>query len=988
MRGRLPEREPEILARWEQDDLYEKLRQSRRDDPVYLLHDGPPYANGHIHLGTAMNKILKDIVVRSRAMAGFDTPYVPGWDCHGMPIEHQVTRTMREENDPALEDVLEVRRRCATYAERFLGIQRSEFQRLGGMGTWDKPYKTISSEYETAVLQTFLDLVRRGYVYNGLRAIHWCASCKTALAEAELEYYDRTSAWIYVRFPLVGNDKATSLLGHHLPEGKVASDVGLVIWTTTPWTIPANMAVAVHPEFDYLLVGLREKPGAATQDDGAESEAKGGDATQFGSFILIAEGLANVSLGEMGYEGTDWEVLARLPGKDLEGLQYRHPLYDRVSPVILADHVTLEAGTGMVHTAPGHGHEDFEIGRVYDIEVLCPVDEAGIFDDRAGPFEGMQVFDANPVIVEALDKAGVLPAQGKLEHSYPHCWRCKNPLIYRATEQWFLQVDVEDLRERLLSAIREDVGWVPNWAMERIYGMVERRPDWCLSRQRAWGIPIPVVTCADCHTIRLDPEIIETAINIVREHGSDSWFERPVADFIPPGTTCDECGGDRFHKENDIFDVWFESSVSHRAVLLPPEVQASAADSAVEGVFPERTEPGRERIRWPADLYLEAHDQHRGWFQVSLISALSTMDAPCTGTILTHGHVLDEDGHKMSKSLGNVITPQEVCDEFGADILRLVFASVDFTRDLPFSRSLVEPMVESYRKIRNTIRFLLGNLSGFDPDLHSVEPAEWRPIDRWVMDQAATLAGQVAEGYNSYKFHQAVLPVYQFCVVTLSATYLDILKDRLYTFAPESSARRAGQTVVYLLARALIRWLAPVLPFTTEEAWQHLPGQKLDSVHLAQFEDLSAYALTADERAEFEALIALRDGVLAALERVRAGDLIGSSLEASVYLRPQSPQVAARVERHAGWFDELLIVSQAHLLPPEGDVPESVEVLGEPFLAVEDTWEIIVGRAAGKKCERCWNYRESVGTISEFPSICDRCGEALAEIPPEDLQDS
>ncbi len=979
MRGRLPEREPEILARWQQDGLYEKLREARRDNPVYLLHDGPPYANGHIHLGTAMNKILKDIVVRSRAMAGFDTPYVPGWDCHGMPIEHQVTRTMREGNDPALEDVLEVRRRCAAYAERFLGIQRDEFRRLGGMGTWDKPYKTISTVYETAVLQTFLDLVQRGYIYNGLRAIHWCASCKTALAEAELEYHDRTSSWIYVRFPLVGDDKATDLLDQHMPEGKDAADVSLVIWTTTPWTIPANMAVAVHPELDYLLVGLKGKPGG-------EAEATG--ATEFEQFILIAEGLANVSLADMGYEGGDWQVLTRLRGGDLEGLQYRHPLYDRTSPVVLAEHVTLDAGTGMVHTAPGHGHEDFEIGRAYDLEVLCPVDEEGIFDDRAGPFEGLQVFDANPVIVEALDKAGMLPAQGKLKHSYPHCWRCKNPLIYRATEQWFLQVDVNNLRERLLGTIREDVGWVPDWAMERIYGMVERRPDWCLSRQRAWGIPIPVVTCESCHTIRLDPEIIETTINIVREHGSDAWFERPVTDFIPPGTTCDECGNDRFHREDDIFDVWFESSVSHRAVLLPPEVQASAADAAVDGVFPERTEPGRERMRWPADLYLEAHDQHRGWFQVSLISSLATMDAPCTGTVLTHGHVLDEDGHKMSKSLGNVITPQEVCDQYGADILRLVFASVDFTRDLPFSSSLVEPMVESYRKIRNTIRFLLGNLTDFDPELHSVGRDEWQPIDRWVMDQAATLAEQVAAGYGSYRFHQAVLPVYQFCVVTLSATYLDILKDRLYTFAPNSTARRAAQTVVHLLANALIRWLAPVLPFTTEEAWQHLPGGQLDSVHLVEFEDLSAHALSADERAEFEALILLRDAVLAALEKVREGDLIGSSLEAAVFVRALSPQAAAQVENHAGWLDELFIVSQAQLLPSEGTLPEGVEVLGDPFLDSEGIWEIVVGRAAGKKCERCWNYRESVGTISEFPSICDRCGEALAEIPLDDLQDS
>jgi len=847
------------------------------------------------------------------------------------------------------------------------------------MGTWDKPYKTISTVYETAVLQTFLDLVQRGYIYNGLRAIHWCASCKTALAEAELEYHDRTSSWIYVRFPLVGDDKATDLLEQHMPEGKDAADVSLVIWTTTPWTIPANMAVAVHPELDYLLVGLKGKPGG-------EAEATG--ATEFEQFILIAEGLANVSLADMGYEGGDWQVLTRLRGGDLEGLQYRHPLYDRTSPVVLAEHVTLDAGTGMVHTAPGHGHEDFEIGRAYDLEVLCPVDEEGIFDDRAGPFEGLQVFDANPVIVEALDKAGMLPAQGKLKHSYPHCWRCKNPLIYRATEQWFLQVDVNNLRERLLGTIREDVGWVPDWAMERIYGMVERRPDWCLSRQRAWGIPIPAVTCESCHTIRLDPEIIETTINIVREHGSDAWFERPVTDFIPPGTTCDECGNDRFHRENDIFDVWFESSVSHRAVLLPPEVQASAADAAVDGVFPERTEPGRERMRWPADLYLEAHDQHRGWFQVSLISSLATMDAPCTGTVLTHGHVLDEDGHKMSKSLGNVITPQEVCDQYGADILRLVFASVDFTRDLPFSSSLVEPMVESYRKIRNTIRFLLGNLTDFDPELHSVGRDEWQPIDRWVMDQAATLAEQVAAGYGSYRFHQAVLPVYQFCVVTLSATYLDILKDRLYTFAPNSTARRAAQTVVHLLANALIRWLAPVLPFTTEEAWQYLPGGQLDSVHLAEFEDLSAHALSADERAEFEALILLRDAVLAALEKVREGDLIGSSLEAAVFVRALSPQAAAQVEKHAGWLDELFIVSQAQLLPSEGTIPEGVEVLGDPFLDSEGIWEIVVGRAAGKKCERCWNYRESVGTISEFPSICDRCGEALAEIPLDDLQDS
>ncbi|MFQ5743251.1 MAG: isoleucine--tRNA ligase [Acidobacteriota bacterium] len=937
MRARLPAREPEILARWNQADLYRQIRRARRGQPVFLLHDGPPYANGHLHLGTAMNKILKDLVVRSRAMAGYDVPFVPGWDCHGMPIELQVTRRMRKENDPAEGDLLEVRRRCAEYAARFVDVQRDEFKRLGGLAAWQDPYLTMQPAYEAAVLETFRDLVGAGYVYNGLRSIHWCADCQTALAEAEVEYAERTSPWIYVRFPLVGDEKASRLLNQHLPEGNSPEDVGVVIWTTTPWTIPANLAIAAHPELEYVLV--------STGGDGPTSAG----VAPARDLLLLAAGLMKEALGEMGYPEGAWEEIARFRGSALEGLTYRHVLYERTSPMVLADHVTLEQGTGLVHTAPGHGHEDFELGRAYNLDVLCPVDEAGIFDEQAGEFAGQQVFDANPEIIRALQRESALAAQGTLQHSYPRCWRCKSPLIYRATRQWFLDVDVKELRTRLLRTIREEVHWLPDWGMERIGGMVERRPDWCLSRQRAWGVPIPALRCGGCDTLRLDPEVIQATIEIVGKKGSDAWFELPLEAFLPPTIRCQKCGGSEFHKQYDIFDVWFESGVSHRAVLS-------------SGDFDDQ--------RWPADLYLEGHDQHRGWFQVSLITAVATAEAAPYRAVVTHGFIIDDKGRKMSKSLGNVVDPQQIVEKYGADILRLYFASVDYTRDTPFAEKLLDPVVESYRKIRNTLRFLLANLNEFDFSKDQVEPDRWQPIDRWLMAQAAVLGDQVSEAYEAFRFHRAVHRLHKFCTVTLSAIYLDIIKDRLYCSAADDPQRRSAQTVIHLIAGALMQWLAPVLPFTSEEAWQHLPGHPDESLHLATFPDLSSYFLPAEETQALDLLIDLRADVLAAMERVRAQGMIGDSLEAAVSLRPCKPEVTELLQQHAHWLAELFIVSRVVLR----DAGESAAPDGAP-------WEIDISRAEGSKCERCWNYKASVGASADFPTLCERCTNVLESLP-------
>ena len=934
MRARLPEREPEILARWQATRLYDRIQDARRDAPLYVLHDGPPYANGHLHLGHALNKILKDVVVRHRTMAGHRAPFVPGWDCHGMPIEHQVARDMGDQARSA--DLLETRRRCREYAQKWVGIQRDEFLRLGSIGRYEDPYLTMDPAYEAEVLRSFRDMVDRGYVQRGLRSIHWCLDCRTALAEAELEYAPHRSPSIHVAFRMVDDEKARSVFDGHLPDGSSAGDVRIVIWTTTPWTMPANLAVAVHPEFEYVLL-------AVERDDGAPD------------LLLVATELARAMFEEIGVEPPRWRSLARFRGAELEGLRYRLALYDRQSPVILAEHVTLEQGTGCVHTAPGHGHEDFEIGRVYGLDVLCPVDEAGVFDADAGPFEGQQVFEANPRIVEALDAEGALLCSRDVEHSYPHCWRCKNPLIYRATDQWFLMVDVGGLRERLVSATRDDVRWVPGWSGERMAGMIESRPDWCLSRQRAWGVPIPALYCRDCGETHLDVDVIDRVVAVVEEEGSDAWFEHPVDDFLPDGFCC-SCGSRDFRRERDIFDVWFESGVSHRAVLAT-------------GRWPE--------LRWPSDLYLEAHDQCRGWYQVSMITSVVTRERPPYSTVVTHGHVLDEQGRKMSKSLGNVLGPVEFVDEFGADILRLCLASVDYTHDLPFSRALIDPVVETYRKIRNTLRFLLGNLGDFDPARDAVPADELLPLDRWALDETARCGADVEAAYDDFRFHRVVHRVHQFVGVTLSAVYLDVVKDRLYTSHREAAGRRAAQTVVHALSDALVRWLAPLLPFTADEAWQHLYGEDADSVHLARFAELSSLELPAAQREDLDRLMVLRDSVLGVLERAREAGGIGSGLEARVIVRETEQGSGAAVVPHAQWLPELFIVSQVEWLDESDEMP--AELLVPPAAALDGRLEVGVVRARGQKCERCWSWREETSLDEEFDKrLCDRCADAVA----------
>ncbi|HYD49443.1 MAG TPA: isoleucine--tRNA ligase, partial [Terriglobales bacterium] len=773
MRANLPQREPATLARWNELDLYQQMLRGAEGKPRYVLHDGPPYANGHVHLGTALNKIIKDIIVKSKAMAGHQAPYVPGWDCHGMPIEHQVTKDLGAKARELGQ--LEIRKRCRAYAEKFFAIQREEFQRLGVLGDWQQPYLTMSPEYEAGIVRVFRKLVETGFIYRGLRPVHWCATCVTALAEAEVEYGDHTSPSIYVRFPFIGSAEqaaqlATSTADREELQSKAAR-LFAVIWTTTPWTLPANLGVCLNPHLDYVAV------------------VAGGD------YYIVAARLADAFIEVLGAAKED---LRRIPVdlKPLDGGDvFRHPFLDRPSRLLFEVHVTAEAGTGCVHTAPGHGYEDFSVGQKYGLPVLTPVDDRGRFTAEAGKYEGRQVFEANDAVVEQLRESGALIRGERTKHSYPHCWRCKNPLIFRATEQWFLRVDHDGLREKAIGAI-DATGWIPAWGHDRIHNMMQTRPDWCLSRQRAWGVPIPAFRCNSCNKDIYEPAVIEHVERVFAERGSDVWYEAPVAELLPAGYRC-SCGSDDFERDRNILDVWFDSGCSHEAVLRP-----------------------REDLTWPADLYVEAVDQHRGWFQVSLITAVAAEGQAPYKSVLTHGLILDAAAKKMSKSLGNVIAPEEVIKTSGAEILRLLFASVDYTADTCFSKSLITPQLESYRRIRNTCRFLLGNLHDFDPAQHRVAPAQLVELDRWILDRLAQLIDKTRAAYESFTFHHVVQQLVTFCAVDLSALYLDIAKDRLYCSAAASPARRSAQTALFDIADAMVRLMAPILSFTADEVWQ------------------------------------------------------------------------------------------------------------------------------------------------------------------------
>src|SRR4051812_47519170 len=785
MKANLPSSEPETLARWTAMDLYGKIRARRHGAPKFVLHDGPPYANGNIHMGTALNKILKELVVKSRSMAGFDAPYVVGYDCHGLPIELKVDRELGAKKREM--SVADFCRACRAYAERYVGTMTEQFQRLGILATWNAPYLTMNFKYQAAIARAFGKFVEQGLVYKGKKPVHWCIHCRTALAEAEVEYEDHTSPSIYVEFALAAESEAE--LSARVPR-LAGRQVSVLIWTTTPWTIPSNLAIAFHPEFDY----------AAYEVDGRA--------------VIVAEALAPKVAAAGGK--TFGEPVARMKGAELEYIRFQHPLYARTSLGVLADYVTLDAGTGAVHTAPGHGADDFATGVRYGLEVYAPIGPAGHFLDTVELFGGQRVFDANPNVEAALKERGRLWHREAFSHTYPHCWRCHNPVIFLATSQWFIRLDGEPaigeglraegsglktLREAAIDAIDNKVRWIPSWGHDRMYNMVANRPDWCISRQRVWGVPIPAVDCTKCGEAITSPALVEKTAGVFDHYGADAWYERPIAEFIPDGLTCPNCGGTSFEREMNILDVWFDSGSSHEAVL---------------SVSPDLT--------WPADIYLEGSDQHRGWFQSSLLVGLGTRGRPPFRQVVTNGFVVDDKGKKMSKSLGNSMEPGDIIKQSGADILRLWVATGDYTQDIRISKEILTRASEAYRKVRNTLRYLIANLYDFDPGSDLVPHGKLEEVDRYILARYAEVARKVLRGYEEYEYGAISQALIQFATVDLSAFYNDISKDRLYTLAARSHERRSAQTALYLMADGLTRLLAPILSFTADELWRFMPG--------------------------------------------------------------------------------------------------------------------------------------------------------------------
>lgn len=915
MKANLRQREPEFIRSWQETRLYERIREARKGAPLFILHDGPPYANGPIHLGTALNKILKDITVKSRFLMGYDAPFVPGWDCHGLPIEQNVEKelgTRLKTMDP-----LEFRRYCRSYAERFIDIQRKGFIRLGVLGSWDTPYRTMDPDYQATIVRVLGAFIKAGLVYRGLRSVHWCFTDKTALAEAEIEYRNRTSPSIYVKMPLP-DDEARRLY----PDINFQGPVFAIIWTTTPWTLPANVAIAFHPEYEYGLYRVQ------------------------GEYWIVAKALWNTFAEITGVTG---ELIATKKGHDFEYARFRHPFYDRDSIGILGEYVTLEQGTGCVHTAPGHGLEDFLVGKAYNLDILSPVNEDGTFTEEAHPFTGLHVFDANQRIIDYLKDKGMLIWVGTLEHSYPHCWRCKNPLIFRATEQWFVSMEKSGFRQEALEAIRE-VQWVPAWGEDRIYQMIENRPDWCISRQRLWGVPIPAFTCKDCGHHFTHENIFEHVARIFEREGADAWYARSARELAPEGTVCPQCGSEYFEKGMDILDVWFDSGSSHEAVL------------------------GNSRfgLQWPADVYLEGNDQYRGWFNSSLLVGMVTRKQSPYRICVTHGMVVDENGLKMSKSLGNYIDPIEVCEQLGAEILRAWVAMVDFQEDMRMSHTILEMVATHYRKIRNTIRFMLGNLYDYQPDCHRVPVEAMNPVDRYMLKRLSELEQKVLRGYQTFAYHTVYHALNQFATVELSAFYLDITKDRLYCSAPDSIERRAGQTVIFEIARSFLKLCAPIYSFTAHEAWQYLPewGGKPESVFMDAFEAPHRFPLDDDEYHRFQTFMEIREEALKALEEARVQKIIGSSLDAHLELTVHHR--LAWVREHHSTLKEILMVSDINI--QTGDV------------SGEHPYTIRVEHARGNKCARCWLWSPAVGSFPDQPDLCERCYHVLNPAHQESLR--
>lgn len=948
-KANLGQSEPARLKKWQEMKLYDKVMEARRGREKFILHDGPPYANADIHIGTALNKILKDFVVKTRSMMGYDAPYVPGYDCHGLPIETIVEKKLAEKGKNKADiPVASFRRICREHAATAMNNQTRDFQRLGILGEWETPYLTMSPEYESSTARLFGRFLERGYVYKGLRPVYWCIHDQTALAEAEVEYKEHTSPSVYVKFPLKSD--ASEIDG-----ALVGKNVFLVIWTTTPWTLPANMGIAVHPDFDYSAIECKSDAFTRSEDGTAE-------AVTLTEVFIVASELARAFAETAGF--AEYEEIARFKGAKLDRLEARHAWLDRTSLIMNGEHVTLgeadaeveldvrfesksagKAGTGCVHTAPGHGGDDFHIAKRYGLEIYNPVDSAGKFAADIEHFGGMNIFDANPKIVEFLRESGALVMSEKYQHRYPHCWRCKNPVVFRATPQWFVSMDEQfgvppsgglPLRESALREI-EKVKWHPSWGEGRMANMFKGRPDWCVSRQRSWGVPIPVFYCNGCDEAIADTKIIDHVADIFAVETADAWYARPESELLPEGFKCPKCSGGEFRKETDILDVWFDSGSSCVAVL----------------------ETRGDTLRFPADVYLEGGDQYRGWFNSSLSCGIAAHGTAPYKQIVTHGWVVDGEGKKQSKSLGNVTAPQEIINKSGAEILRLWAAAVDYTEDVRCSDEILSRVVDAYRKFRNTLRYALGNLNEFDPNVDAVAENEMLEIDRWAFANLDVVTEKILNGYEAYDFQAAYNAIYNFCTVTLSARYFDIIKDRLYIYAPKSVERRSAQTALYKISDSLCRLMSPILVFTSDEAWENLPVRDAESVHIAEFPK-SADANSDELLARWERIFEIRDEVLKALEEARGAKQIGSSLEAKVVLTTDRETTRFLLD----YFDQLryiFIVSQVEV--HEGD-----------SLKVE------IKNADGTKCERCWNYSTRVSEFEKYPTVCERCFEALNEL--------
>ena len=903
MRAGLPQSEPVTLKKWDDNDIYGKLMERNAGKPMFILHDGPPYANGNIHLGTALNKVLKDFIVRYKNMSGFCAPFVPGWDTHGLPTELKARAKAGVSSSDAISDV-ELRQICRDFALGYLDDQRNQFRRLGAIGDWSNPYITLTKDFEATQIEIFSEMAQKGYIYKGLKPVYWCPECKTALAEAEIEYAEDPCFSIYVKFPVCDDMGKISALGVD------PAKTFFVIWTTTTWTLPGNVAVCVGPEFNYCVI-------------------KSGD-----EFYIMAEELYKSAFEAAGIE--DYEVVAEIKGSELEYIKTRHPFIDRESLVIVGDHVTLESGTGCVHTAPGHGVEDYDVCRNYpEIPIIVPVDADGRLTDEAGQFAGLLTDDANKPIAQHLESLGLLFGLKKIIHQYPHCWRCKKPVLFRATNQWFCSVD--DFKADAVKAINE-VEWIPAWGKDRITSMVQDRKDWCISRQRRWGVPIPIFFCKECGEPYIDKAAMDAVAALFREEGSDAWFTHSAEEILPEGAKCSKCGHTSFEKERDIMDVWFDSGVTHAAVCK-----------------------ARPNLTWPADLYLEGADQYRGWFQSSLLTSVAVFGQAPYKSVLTHGWVVDGEGKKMSKSLGNGIDPQEVVDQYGADVLRLWVASSDYHVDIRISKEILKQLSEAYRKIRNTARYILGCINDFNPDTDSVAVEELMPIDKWAINKLNELMAKVKAGYDSYEFHQVYHAIHNFCVVDMSNFYLDVLKDRLYTEKADSKARRAAQTTIYIILDAMTRMIAPILAYTSDEIWKYMPHRADADAECVLFNEMPTpveISLDVDFIANWDKIHDLRDTVKKQLEVAIKDKMIKSSLEASVTLTASGAEYEF-IKSVENELAAAFIVSQVTITEGEGELL------------------VTVNKAEGEKCERCWGFSKTVGENADHPTLCARCAAVI-----------